>query len=85
MDGFRAAIARNPTAAVLAYQPPLWGGEAFAMSRDIEIVRPAGEHPPVIRVIELVVLPGVNEFVSDGGTELLPFESLALPQIYRRN
>ncbi|WP_435157379.1 hypothetical protein [Haladaptatus sp. DFWS20] len=65
-------MAGNPTAAVLADEPPLWRSEPFAVLRGIEIVRPAGERPTVIRVVELVVLPGVNEFVPDGGTELLP-------------
>jgi hypothetical protein len=40
--------------------------------RGIKSVRPTGEHFAVIRVTELVVLPGVNEFVSDGRTELFP-------------
>ncbi len=69
---FRASIAGNPTVTVLADEPPLWRGEAFAVLRSIKGVRPPGERRTVIRVAELVILPGVNEFVPDGGTELFP-------------
>ena len=46
--------------------------ESFAVLGSIEIVRPAGERCLVIGVAELVVLPGVNEFVPDSRTKLLP-------------
>ena len=42
------------------------------MSRDVEIVRPAGERCLVIGVAKLVVLPGVNEFMPDSFAKLLP-------------
>ena len=71
-DGLRPAIPGNPTAAVLAHEPPLGRSEAFTVLRGVEAVRPASEHCAVICVAELVVLLGVNEFVPNNGTELLP-------------
>lgn len=46
--------------------------EAFAVLLNIEGVRPAGERSPVVCLTELVILPGVDEFVPDGFAELLP-------------
>ena len=42
------------------------------MLRCVEGVDPAVERSAVVSVAELVVLPGVDEFVPDDGTGLLP-------------
>ncbi len=69
-DGLRASIPGNPTAPVLAHQLPLGCSESLTVLRGVEAVHPTGERCSVVSVAELVVLPGVNEFVPDGGTEL---------------
>ena len=68
----RASIPSTPTTAILADESPLGRSEAFAVFRGIEAVCPLGKRCAVIRVAELVVLPGVDEFVAHGRTELLP-------------
>jgi hypothetical protein len=52
--------------------------------RGVEWVCPSSERRAVTRFIELVVLPGVDVFVANRGTELLPTVSF-VGRLFERN
>ena len=69
-DGLRASIRGIRPPQSLQW-PPLWRVKR-SQCCEVSSGPSLGERSPVICLAELVVLPGVNEFVPDGRTELLP-------------
>jgi hypothetical protein len=70
--GTRGTRVSNPISAILANDPPHGCSESPTVLLFVVGIDPAVECHSLIRVAELVVLPGVNEFMPNGGTELLP-------------
>ncbi|WP_433633618.1 hypothetical protein [Halomicrococcus sp. NG-SE-24] len=71
----------DPTATLHADQPSVGRGESLAVQGTVEAVGPVSERLIVVRFVKPLVLPGVDEFVSDRLAELLPADLLVAYQM----